>query len=246
MKFSIVTVTYNCKKCLEETVKSVIFQTYSDYEYIIIDAGSTDGTLNLITRYEKYISYWISEPDNGIYDGMNKAIKCAKGDYLIFMNAGDSFHDVNVLDNVSKNLSDDIDVVFGDYVSVTKSGNVYEHVIPFYENKSYLRQMGFCHQSVFVKTSLAKESPFDLSFNFCADYNMIYKLYQQGASFLQLRFPICFYNNSDGFTAKHPYKQTKEVARVIGIDTEILFNLLNICLLSKRVVKRLLNIFLPL
>lgn len=241
MKFSIVTVTFNCCDFLEETIESVITQTFSDYEYIIIDACSTDGTLNIIKKYEQNISYWISETDNGIYDGMNKAIKVAKGDYIIFMNAGDSFYDDHVLQKVSDEIEDTIDVIFGDYISKTNKGNVYQHVTPFYESTKYLRQMGFCHQSVFVRTTLARNNMFDLSFRFCADYNMIYNLFCQNACFKQIDTPICYYDNTGGLTAKNPYYQTKEVARVIGIDKQIHFKLLNVLRLLKSKVKKVIQ-----
>ena len=93
MKVSIITISYNAEKTLEQTIKSVINQTYKNIEYIIIDGGSTDNTLNIINNNEAKITKWISEPDKGLYDAMNKGAELAQGDYLIFMNAGDTFVD---------------------------------------------------------------------------------------------------------------------------------------------------------
>ena len=92
MKLSIITVNYNDAKGLERTIKSVISQTFHDYEFIIIDGGSTDGSVDVIKQYENHIDYWVSEKDGGIYPGMNKGLRQAKGDYLNFMNGGDCYH----------------------------------------------------------------------------------------------------------------------------------------------------------
>lgn len=97
MKLSIITINRNNKDGLEKTIRSVIAQTCRDYEYIVIDGASTDGSADIIRQYEKKISCWISEPDQGIYNAMNKGILQAHGDYCIFMNSGDCFHDPDVI-----------------------------------------------------------------------------------------------------------------------------------------------------
>ncbi|KAA6309028.1 putative glycosyltransferase, partial [termite gut metagenome] len=91
-KFSIITVTYNARKVLENTIRSVISQTYRNIEYIIIDGASEDDTLSFIGKYRPYIHILVSEPDGGLYEAMNKGIAYATGDYLCFLNAGDGFH----------------------------------------------------------------------------------------------------------------------------------------------------------
>lgn len=90
-KVTVVTVSYNADKVIEPTIKSVVNQTYPNLEYVIIDGSSTDNTLNIIKKYSNKISAWYSEPDRGIYDGMNKGLDVATGDWIIFMNAGDRF-----------------------------------------------------------------------------------------------------------------------------------------------------------
>ena len=92
-KFSIITVTYNAAKVLEDTIQSIVTQTYKNLEYIIVDGGSTDETLDIIHKYQEHITTVISEPDQGLYDAMNKGIKLATGDYLCFLNAGDGLHE---------------------------------------------------------------------------------------------------------------------------------------------------------
>ena len=102
MKFSIITVNFNNKEGLHNTIKSVINQTFRDFEYIVIDGGSTDGSIDILKKYDKYINYWISEKDSGIYNAMNKGISKANGEYLNFMNSGDCFYALDVLEKVSK------------------------------------------------------------------------------------------------------------------------------------------------
>ena len=97
MKYSIITVNFNNKEGLRKTIESVIHQTFHDFEFIVIDGGSTDGSADVLKEYHTQIDYWVSEPDGGIYQGMNKGIKKATGDYLNFMNSGDCFFAVDVL-----------------------------------------------------------------------------------------------------------------------------------------------------
>lgn len=96
MKLSVITVVYNGEAFLEDTIKSIINQTYENIEYIVIDGASTDGTLNIIKKYEDKIDYWVSESDLGIYDAMNKGIDVASGEFINFLNAGDRFVDEHV------------------------------------------------------------------------------------------------------------------------------------------------------
>jgi glycosyltransferase involved in cell wall biosynthesis len=110
---SIITVTYNAEKYLEQTIKSIMEQDYPNIEYIIIDGASTDGTIDIIKKYEKYITRWISESDNGIYDAMNKGIKLTTGNWINFMNAGDGFSSENILSSIFyKNYN--FDVLYSD------------------------------------------------------------------------------------------------------------------------------------
>lgn len=104
-KFSIITVTYNAEAVLEDTIQSVISQTYHHVEYIIVDGASKDGTLSIIDRYRDRITRIVSEPDKGLYDAMNKGIRLATGDYLCFLNAGDSFHEDDTLQQMVRSIS---------------------------------------------------------------------------------------------------------------------------------------------
>lgn len=176
---TVVTVTYNAENYLEETIESIINQTYKNIEYIIIDGASSDKTVNIIKKYEKHISYWVSEVDNGIYDAMNKAIDVANGEWINFMNAGDSFADKNIIEKVIEN-SYNADVICGNLYYVTNYKKEYIKVPGL--KKAY--ECMFCnHQAMFVKTSLMKKYKFDTSFKIAGDYDLTLKLYSKGYNF---------------------------------------------------------------
>lgn len=129
MTISIITICYNAASDLEKTIKSVAAQKFKDFEYIVIDGKSKDSTLNVIKQNEDVITKWVSEPDKGIYDAMNKGICMAEGDWLIMMNAGDVFADSEVLTNVFKNpISDEISFLYGDTLSRQKNGKLLRRI----------------------------------------------------------------------------------------------------------------------
>ena len=136
---SIVTVSYNAVATIEQTILSVINQTYPNIEYIIIDGGSKDGTIDIIRKYADQIAYWVSEPDEGIYDAMNKGIKIATGEWINFMNCGDSFLDMKVLNKIFissiLNEYEGVDILYGNRVSVYSFGK-YFHLVDSLENFS--------------------------------------------------------------------------------------------------------------
>lgn len=180
MKVSVVTVCFNVEDILEDTIKSVVSQTYGDFEYVIIDGASRDGTVDIIKKYSDKIAYWVSEPDKGIYDAMNKGIEVATGDYIIFMNAGDKFADARVLDKVSAYLNGSI-VVTGRwsrcYADGSKKNGQPDKLSRFKTD------MPICHQATFVNLSYHKKNLFDTSCRFSADYKFFYNTWRKGESF---------------------------------------------------------------
>ena len=187
-KISVVTVTYNCENIIEETIKSVLSQTYSNIEYIIIDGGSKDNTLSIIDNFKSGIDILVSEPDKGIYDAMNKAIKVATGDYIIFMNAGDIFYNNSVVEDIfSKTLLDNVDVVYGSVV-LEKKGKEIE-LKPGSLNE-FWKGSRFCHQSAFISLKLHKLFPYDLKYKIAADYNFFNTMYRKNKNFLFINFPF--------------------------------------------------------
>lgn len=163
---SVITVSYNAVATIEQTILSVINQTYPNIEYIIIDGGSKDGTIDIIRKYADQIAYWVSEPDEGIYDAMNKGIKIATGEWINFMNCGDSFLDMKVLNKIFissiLNEYEGVDILYGNRVSVYSFGK-YFHLVDSLENFS--KSFPIFHQSTFVRRVLLENNLFDLKYN---------------------------------------------------------------------------------
>ena len=150
MKLSIITINFNDKEGLQKTIESVVCQTFSDYEYIVIDGGSTDRSVDVIKQYESKIDYWVSEPDSGIYNAMNKGIRQAKGEYCLFLNSGDWLLNKEGLEYVFCEMFEDKDIVY--YDVMTDQGEYR------YPDKltllSFFISAPIGHQSSFIKTSL--------------------------------------------------------------------------------------------
>ncbi len=155
MKISIITINLNNAKGLKKTINSVCAQNYSDIEYILIDGGSTDESLAIIQDSADKLHYWISEKDNGIYPAMNKGIKKAGGDYLLFLNSGDSF---TTLESVSKAVAyfSDEDIIYGDINAVKNNEIVRTEIYPDKLNLTYFIDGAIPHQAMFIKKSLFK------------------------------------------------------------------------------------------
>jgi glycosyltransferase involved in cell wall biosynthesis len=170
MKYSIITVNFNNKEGLRKTIESVIKQTYHDFEFIIIDGGSTDGSVEVLKEYDTQIDFWVSEPDGGIYQGMNKGIKKSTGDYLNFMNSGDCFYASNILEKVS-HYNSDADFIVGKdyhYNSETHQGHV--SIQPPRTTMIHFFVATLDHQSSFIKRDLFKDSLYDDNHRLVSDW----------------------------------------------------------------------------
>ena len=199
MKISIITITYNAIKVIEKTIQSVVKQKYDDIEYIIIDGGSTDGTIDIIKQYENKISLWISEPDKGIYDAMNKGIKLAKGEWINFMNAGDYFYDNLVLSKFSEIAKQsNADIIYGEVIKRLPSIIFPEKPMPLSFIKNH---MVFSHQSTFIKASYHKKYLFNDKFKSSGDYHFFYNSYYNwNARFQYIPTIIAYYDESQGMS----------------------------------------------
>ena len=175
-KFSVITVCYNAQATIEDTIQSVIAQTYHHVEYIIVDGASKDRTLSIINRYRDRIATVVSEPDKGLYDAMNKGLRLATGDYVCFLNAGDSFHEDDTLQQMVhtlRELTELPDVLYGETALVDAEGHFVrmrrlqapEHLTWH----SFRQGMLVCHQAFFAKRTLAE--PYDLRYRFSADFD---------------------------------------------------------------------------
>ena len=170
MKYSIITVNYNNREGLRRTIESVICQTFRDFEFIVIDGGSTDGSADVLKDYDKYITYWVSEPDKGIYNAMNKGISKATGIYLNFMNSGDCFFDNDVLQKVDA-YNDTADFIVGrDYHFDEKSQQGHASIQPPRLTMMHFFVSTLDHQSSFIKRSLFLGSPYREDYRLVSDW----------------------------------------------------------------------------
>jgi glycosyltransferase involved in cell wall biosynthesis len=169
-KISIITINYNNLNGLKRTFASVVSQTCHEFEYIIIDGGSTDGGVEFIKENEIYLSYWVSEPDNGIYSAMNKGWKKAKGEYCLFLNSGDYLFSNYVLQNLFKRINKNIDVLYGDLQFVYNTHSRRE----IYPDKISIYNFVYStvpHPSSLIRTSLLNDlGGYDESFNIISDW----------------------------------------------------------------------------
>lgn len=166
MRFSIITVNYNNRKGLQRTIDSVICQTWKDYEWIIIDGGSTDGSKELLVQYQQHFAYWCSEPDKGIYHAMNKGVAKASGEYVNFMNSGDVFYDENVLQKID-DIHSDADIILGRSVRMDNQ----KLVNPYDGNmlmQLYYRSIS--HQGAFIRRVLLNQFPYDEKLKIVSDW----------------------------------------------------------------------------
>ncbi|OFZ51849.1 MAG: hypothetical protein A2381_00910 [Bdellovibrionales bacterium RIFOXYB1_FULL_37_110] len=169
---SLITVVLDKKDEFSQTLNSVKKQTYSNYEYIVIDGKSTDGTLELIKENALQITRWVSENDQGLYDAMNKAIMLAKGKYLLFLNAGDCLYNHHTLNDMAPYLeNNDHPIIYGSVEFILNHKGKIFHPINL---KDAWKKMPFSHQGCFILTSFHKNHPYDLKYKIGADYHLIF------------------------------------------------------------------------
>lgn len=167
---SIVTVSYNEVSTIEQTILSIINQTYPNIEYIIIDGGSTDGTVDVIKKYANKIAYWVSEPDKGIYDAMNKGIAYSHGEYCNFINAGDKFCSSYILKQVM-DFNHVADIIVGQDLHINENNKIVSRsILPQRYNLLHFYITTIPHQSSFIRTSLLKKYYYDTSLNIVSDW----------------------------------------------------------------------------
>ena len=153
-KLSIITINYNNLEGLKTTIESLVNQTWQEFEYIVIDGGSNDGSTAYIESQSANIDYWISEPDKGVYNAMNKGIEKALGTYLLFLNSGDVLYNDNVLLETKKPLLLDMDIVYGDLWIVGEQGKGFRNRYPDFIDFPFLKQTSLGHPSTFIKKEL--------------------------------------------------------------------------------------------
>lgn len=194
-KLSIITINYNNLEGLKKTLNSVFEQNYQDFEYILIDGGSTDGSRELIEQNADKFIYWVSEQDKGIYNAMNKGINVAKGDYCLFLNSGDWLFDPSTLKNVKANLSKKADILIGSTIEVDVNGKfVYER-----KNTEFtlytLSYTSFPHQASFFSRPLLKElNGYDENFKVISDWLFYFRsIIEKNANICSIDIKVAYF-----------------------------------------------------
>lgn len=186
---SIVTVTRNAADLLKRTIESVGRQKYDKMEYVVIDGASDDGSVKAISE-SQLIDKWFSEPDKGIYDAMNKGARMATGEWILFMNAGDTFAGDDVVSRLMTEAGShpDADVIYGD---VIRCGNASgEGSLKEASDVLKGHRLAFCHQSVICKRKDLLENPFDIRHRYSADFKFFKTLHKQNKNFIHVNFPV--------------------------------------------------------
>lgn len=213
MRYSIITINYNNSDGLRQTIQSIVGQTYDDFEFIIIDGGSTDGSLDVIKEYSTSVDYWASERDNGIFHAMNKGVAQAHGDYCLFINSGDCFYNSDVLHRFSKLKFYD-DIIVGKVVS---NNNSLIFQPPLREISLYYLYSGTVpHQGSFIRTSLLRKFPYDENLKIVSDW----KFFVQ--AIIEDNCTICYVDDfvaifdTGGVSTANPARMWKEKESVLN------------------------------
>lgn len=174
MKLSVITINYNNAIGLKRTIDSLISQSYREYEYIVIDGGSDDGSKNIILESQNNISDWCSERDAGIYNAMNKGILRATGEYLLFLNSGDYLHDAAVLEEMVAALSGE-DIIYGDLLYIENGEKKHVCVYPSVLDLDYFLEFSLGHPASFIKRSLFQNSLYSETLKIVSDWEFFLK-----------------------------------------------------------------------
>ena len=209
---TVITVVYNCAAELTRTVESVLAQNCACLEYVIVDGGSTDGSVDVLRRHERRLASWISEPDQGIFDAMNKGINLAHGEWIIFMNAGDRFCDDAVVSSILPILSQSTPTI------------LYSDTLVDYGNYTVNRRAGspeqlwkgsqFCHQSAFIRRVYHSAHPYNAANRLCADFEFFHGAWHAGRQFLKIDGPIAVIT-PDGVSDRHQFEVLTEWRRIV-------------------------------
>jgi glycosyltransferase involved in cell wall biosynthesis len=215
-KVTVITICYNASKDLAKTIDSVASQTYTDIEYIVIDGGSQDDTLEVINSKLNVITQYISEPDKGIYDAMNKGIDMATGDWIIFMNAGDVFYSHDVIEKLCDNIYElNTGIVYGDVVlDFGKCGKLTKSLHRF-NNENVALQL--CHQAMMTRSDILKIIKYDTSYRIIADLNSFRKIEGMGCRFEYVPIIFAVFEVLDGVSSTMPLAMFYESCRNRGI-----------------------------
>lgn len=233
MKISIVTITYNSEKTLEDTIQSIISQNYNELEYIIIDGGSKDDTLKIVEKYKKYISIFVSEPDKGISDAFNKGVRRASGELIGIINSDDMLAD-GALKTIASEINRDTDIIYGDIYRCNPDGKNMR-LAKANDNVAVLKHGFSCmyHPATFIrKSAYEKYGVYEL-LRYCMDRELLLRMYTSGAKFQRVDKPLAIFRVG-GESCKCYYKTAFESMNVsiqYGLPKAIAYfkTIINIC-----------------
>lgn len=245
-KVSIITISYNAQNVVEETIRSVLNQSYDNIEYLVIDGCSRDNTMEIIGKYKADIAKIVSEKDNGIYDAMNKGIDICSGEWCLFLNCGDYLYSADSIKKAVALFNIDADVVYGDTEYRFDYGN---DILKPKALGKVLEGAFCCHQSAFFKTQTIRAYKYDLSYKIVADWALFRRMYLDKCKFQYIDVVVSSYDNSEGAStannASSFLMHQNEKARCMGRDKDIKWRMRiwfrTICF----VVRRKVNRFLP-
>jgi glycosyltransferase involved in cell wall biosynthesis len=209
---SIVTVTFNAQEFLAQALDSIINQSYPNVELIVIDGGSSDDTLSIIKAREAKIDFWISEPDKGIYDAMNKGLELARGEWIGFKNADDWYLDDAIQNLIIKSKEVYADVFYGNSYSVIQASPL--KLSPYFTNHLNLGQSpSIDHRSLFVRTEIHKKIKFDLQYKLAADFDVFMRLKSAGAVFKHMNCFVSYKRYGGASDGLQVLKESFEINR---------------------------------
>lgn len=223
MFLSIITINFNDKEGLTQTINSVLSQTFSDFEYIVIDGGSYDGSKAVIEANQDKLSFWVSEPDHGIYNAMNKGIKKAKGDYLLFINSGDSLKsETSLTDFIALVNNDFKDIIYGNILinDITPWEKTYPDQLSF----NYLVDDALPHPSTLIRRSCFDSNLYDETLKIVSDWKFfIIGICKLNYSYKHIHYTLSVFN-LDGVSSQQNQLVTKERQLVLNTHFSVLLN----------------------
>ncbi|MGO4770952.1 glycosyltransferase family 2 protein [Flavobacterium sp. W22_SRS_FK3] len=243
LKLSIITINYNDIQGLQKTVESVVSQSSNDFEFLVIDGGSTDGSSEYLGVQNKKLDYWISEKDRGIYHAMNKGIRASSGEYILFLNSGDVLlDDTEILNKVVLHLDQQALYYSPIYLS---QNNIIKNKVdyPVNINERFVFTNTICQQAVIYHTSVFNNNFFDEKLKYISDWKMHFSLFKSKVKFIHLNIPFAIYD-LDGLTSKGETKYTSHKERLKTQFLDFFLYFLKYYGTNRRVLFRLLKIFI--
>ncbi len=207
-RLSIITINFNNLDGLRKTFDSVVLQTFDDFEWIVIDGGSTDGCREFIEQHSEHFSYWCSEPDNGIYNAINKGIAHAKGEYLQFLHSGDCLYEPDTLKKVFREKHDG-DILYGDAICIYPDGSILDKKYPETVSLNYFKHDVINHQASFFRHEVFDGHPYNEGYRIASDWAYCFEAVCRGLEFKHLNQTIVTYDNG-GISSKWTEQHIKE------------------------------------